>query len=196
MGRTRRGTRLEVRTMHAALKRPSPRRDTCSVLQIVRGRDEGSGRHVFRGFTGTPLELAVELADDDGGGAPARIFRSYVARSPLLPLFNRVRGSPACVGARVLARARAEARARARARDMRSCRNSPGDVNSLRRALSHPTLLPATLSLLVHPSSFVATLRVDFRAHRLPLAPLIAGHPISLAIQLPPPPATTFCRRG
>jgi len=108
--------------MHAALKRPSPRRDTCSVLQIVRGRDEGSGRHVFRGFTrATPLELAVQLADDDGGGAPARIFRSYIpwlppplihppSPPPADPPPAACAPTPACVGARVLARALAHSR--------------------------------------------------------------------------------------
>lgn len=126
-----------------------------------------------------PLELAVAFHP-----RRARIFRSYI------PFRARVRSY-----VRVCERAYSRTCARTCTRDMRSCRNSPGDVNSpvlspfLFLSHSRSFFLPPSPRLsapppslsLTHPPTFIATLRVDFRVHPL-IADRSTSRPISLAI--------------
>lgn len=168
--------RLAIRMCARDLKRlPCATRVAPYKSCIVHGRRKWSPcvSRIYR----APLELAVEPSEDGVREFSEAIYHSLcVCVRKGFPFLLRV-----CQWTRIYARARLP---RARARDMRSCRNSPGDVNSLVLPLSLSCPQPfflCSLSLSGHPPLLVATLRVDFRVH-----PLIAGrstsHPISLAI--------------
>lgn len=116
-------------------------------------------------------DLYISFGTSCSCSRPARIFRSYIPfyYACAVPLAREHECLRMCVrvgvgvhDARVLTHVRLRRcvrtctlRARARARDMRSCRNSPGDVNSPALSRSRPSFLPPFLS---HPLSLIPSL--------------------------------------